>query len=154
MKPLLVLIIIFVITIFAIRLIENRYDIPSSANIAMSAMLFFSAMGHFIYTKGMTMMIPYFIPLKTIIVYFTGVLEIVLGIGLLFPCLRSYFAWITIFFFILLLPANINAAIKHINYQKGSFNGSGLAYLWFRIPLQIFFILWIYLSSINYKIIF
>jgi uncharacterized membrane protein len=50
----------------------------------------------------------------------------------------------------LLLPANIKAAKEHIDYQKGNFEGSGLKYLWFRMPLQILFILWIYLSAIKF----
>jgi uncharacterized membrane protein len=54
-----------------------------------------------------------------------------------------------IVFFVLLLPANINAAIKHIDYQKGTFEGQGLNYLWFRIPLQILFIVWTYMSAIK-----
>ena len=29
-------------------------------------------------------------------------------------------------------------------YQNGTYTGNGINYLWFRIPLQIFFILWVY----------
>lgn len=97
----------------------------------------------------MTMMIPSGIPLKTEIVYLTGVLEILLGIGLIIPGFKVYSAWVLIIFFIVLLPANINAAVKHIDYQKGTFDGNGLAYLWFRVPLQIVFIFWTYLSAIK-----
>jgi hypothetical protein len=46
-----------------------------------------------------------------------------------------------IIFFVVMLPANINAAVKHIDYQKGTTDGSGVNYLWFRVPLQVFFIL-------------
>jgi hypothetical protein len=34
-------------------------------------------------------------------------------------------------FFVVLLPANINAAIKYVDYQKGMFEGKGLSYLFF-----------------------
>jgi uncharacterized membrane protein len=98
----------------------------------------------------MSMMIPAFIPYKKELVYFTGIMEIVLGIGLLIPSFRIIAAWLLIAFFILMLPANINAAIHKIDYQKGSLDGNGLAYLWFRVPLQIVFIIWTYLSSIKY----
>ena len=149
MKPLIVLLAVFVISILTIRLLTQKYDLLLSARIGMCVMLFFTAIGHFTFTKGMTMMIPSIIPLKTEIIYLTGVLEILLGIGLLIPSLRVYSAWVLVIFFILLLPANINAAIKYIDYQKGTFEGNGISYLWFRVPLQILFIVWTYLSSIK-----
>ena len=84
-------------------------------------------------------------------VYFTGFIEIFAAIGLQIPSVRVLTAWLLILFFVLLLPANINAAIKHVDYQKGTFEGSGTNYLWFRVPLQILFIVWTYMSSIKYK---
>lgn len=150
MKPLVVLLVVFGVSVFALKVATNKYDFPLSARIAMCAMLLFTAIGHFAFTKGMTMMIPDFIPFKTVIVYLTGIFEIVIGIGLLIPMFRVYAGWILILFFILLLPANIKAAIEHIDYQKGTFEGNGLNYLWFRVPLQILFILWTYISSVRY----
>ncbi len=98
----------------------------------------------------MTMMVPSFIPYKTEIIYLTGIIEIIAAIGLLIPNFKENAAWLLILFFVLLLPANINAAIKYIDYQKGTFDGNGVNYLWFRIPLQILFILWTYMSSIKF----
>ena len=95
------------------------------------------------------MMIPPQIPFKTELIYITGVLEIFLGIGLLLPGLKTYAAWSTIIFLIFLLPANIYAAVKHIDYQKGTFEGNGINYLWFRVPLQLLFIIWTYISAIK-----
>lgn len=150
MKPLIVLFVTFVIAVYIIKQIQKKYDIPFSARIAMSCMLLFTSIGHFIYTKGMVMMMPDFIPYKIEMVYFTGIIEIAAAIGLLIPKLRVLTAWLLIAFFILLLPANINAAIKNIDYQTGTFEGDGVGYLWFRIPLQILFIVWIYISSIKF----
>ncbi len=149
MKPLVVLVGIFLISIFIIKLITKEYDFYLSARIGMCAMLFFTAIGHFAFTKGMTMMLPPMIPLKTEIIYFTGLLEVFLGICLLIPRLNIYTGWILIVFFILLLPANIYASLKHVDYQKATFDGNGLNYLWFRIPLQILFIAWTYFSTIK-----
>lgn len=149
MKPLIVLLSIFFASILIIKWATQNYDILLSARIGMCAMLFFTAVGHFTFTKGMAMMIPPIIPLKTEIIYLTGLLEILLGICLLIPRLSVYSGWTLIAFFLLLLPANIYAAIKHIDYQKATFYGNGLTYLWFRIPLQILFIVWTYISSIK-----
>lgn len=151
MAPLLVLLTTFVIAVFALKIIHKEYHIPLAARIAMSVMLLFTSIGHFAYTHGMTMMMPDFIPFKTQMVYFTGVIEILAAIGLHIPRLRVLTAWLLILFFVLLLPANINAALKHVDFQKGTFEGKGVNYLWFRVPLQILFIVWTYISSIKCK---
>lgn len=149
MKPLLVLLVVFLLSLIAIRFCRNSYDFALAGRIAMSAMLLFTAIGHFAFTKGMTMMLPDFIPCKTETVYLTGLIEIVGAIGLLIPNLSVITAWLLIAFFILILPANIYAAFNHVDYQKGTFEGNGLNYLWFRIPLQILFIIWVYFSTIK-----
>ncbi|MDB5207901.1 MAG: putative rane protein [Flavisolibacter sp.] len=150
MKPLFVLLGAFVISFFIIKLFTKAFDLRLSGRIAMAVMLAFTAIGHFAFTKGMTMMLPDFIPFKTEIIYLTGIIEIIAAIGLLIPATRVWTGWALIAFFILLLPGNIKAAIDHIDYQKGTFDGNGPAYLWFRIPLQLLFIAWTYLSAIKF----
>jgi len=149
MKPLIVLLIVFAVSILAMKLIRGNYEFAMSGRIAMSIMLLFTAVAHFAFTKGMAMMLPDFIPYKTETVYLTGIIEIAAAIGLFIPSLRVITAWLLIAFFILILPANIYTAIKQIDYQKGTSDGNGLMYLWFRIPLQILFIVWTYLSAIK-----
>lgn len=95
-------------------------------------------------------MLPDFIPFKIAVVYITGVMEIAAAICLLIPSLSVWTGWALIVFFILLLPGNIKAAIQHIDYEKGTFNGKGPSYLWFRIPLQILFIAWVYFSAVRF----
>ena len=150
MKPLIILLSSFVIAIFVIKIINKGYSFALSARIAMSVMLCFTAIGHFAFTKGMSMMIPPFIPFKTNLVYLTGLFEILLAIGLLIPKLKMISGWTLIIFLLLMLPANIYASIHNIDYQKGTFDGNGLSYLWFRIPLQFLFIAWTYFSSIRF----
>ena len=149
MKPLIVLLSVFAISLAINKTFRGNYECALSGRIAMSAMLLFTAIGHFAFTKGMSMMLPDFIPFKTETVYLTGIIEIAAAIGLFIPNFRIVTAWLLIAFFILILPANIYAAIKHIDFQKGTFDGHALTYLWFRIPLQILFIVWTYLSAIK-----
>lgn len=149
MKPLIVLLSSFVIAIFVVKIVKKEYDFALSARIAMSIMLCFTAIGHFAFTKGMSMMVPQFIPFKTSLVYITGLFEILLAIGLLIPKLKVISGWTLIIFLLLMLPANIYASIHNIDYQKGTFDGNGLSYLWFRIPLQFLFIVWTYISTIR-----
>jgi uncharacterized membrane protein len=150
MKPLFVLLGAFIIGLLLTKLFSKTFDYPLSGRIAMAVMLVFTAIGHFAFTKGMTMMLPDFIPFKTGVIYFTGIVEIIAAAGLLLPATRVGTGWALIIFFILLLPGNIKAAIDHVDYQKGTFDGNGPAYLWFRIPLQLLFMVWNYLSAIKF----
>ena len=149
MKPLLVLLSSFVVAIFVIKIVTKDFDLALAARIAISIMLCFTAIGHFVFTKGMSMMIPSFIPFKTNLVHLTGLFEILLAIGLLVPRFKVVSGWALVIFLCLLLPANVYAAIHNIDYQKGTLDGNGLSYLWFRIPLQFLFIAWTYFSSIR-----
>ncbi len=149
MKPLIVLIGVFILALIVLRASAKQVDFQFAGRIAMAAMLVFTAMGHFAFTKGMAAMIPEFVLFKTSVVYLSGIFEILLALGLLLRNYKTAVGWVVIVFFILMLPANIKAAIINLNYQTGELNGPGLSYLWFRIPLQILFIAWVFLSAIK-----
>jgi uncharacterized membrane protein len=114
----------------------------------MAVMLLFTGAAHFTLTQGMMQMLPEWLPARKAWVYFTGVEELVAAVGLLVPALRQLVAWPLIVFFIFILPANILAALRHINYQKGTPDGPGPRYLWFRVPLQVLFIAWTWYFSL------
>lgn len=148
MKPLIVLLASFALAILAIKIIAGDFNFSFSGRIGMAVMLAFTGVAHFIYTKGMTMMLPKYIPFQKPMVLITGVIEIAAAIGLLIPDLQTTAAWLTILFFIMITPANVYSAQNHVDYQKGTTDGKGPKYLWFRIPLQIFFIAWTYFAAI------
>ena len=149
MKPLIVLLSVFFISLILNKIFTRGYKLGFSGRIAIAVMLVFTAIAHIVFTEGMAMMIPSFIPFKTELVYLTGILEIAAAFGILIPGTRLLTAWLLIAFFILILPANIYAALNTVDYQNAHFNGPGLSYLWFRIPLQIFFIGWTYFTAIH-----
>ncbi|WP_339709676.1 hypothetical protein [Cyclobacterium amurskyense] len=149
MKPFILLIAVTILAIGYMKLVYGVYNFSLSARIGFSAMLLFTALGHFLFTEGMAMMIPDFLPFKKELVYFTGLIEIMAAIGLHVPQFRLLTAWLLILFFVLIIPANIKASMEQIDYQNATFEGNGLEYLWFRIPLQILFIGWVYFSSIR-----
>src|SRR5690606_10416719 len=75
-------------------------------------------------------------PARTFLVHATGVAEFAFALLLLWrpsPAL----GWVLVAFFLALLPANIYSALHHVGL-----GGHGPAYLWFRVPLQLFFIAW------------
>lgn len=149
MKVLLVLIISFILTVVISRLFVDEWNIILSGNIAMMLMLWFASLGHFMFTKGMVMMMPAFIPFKGALVYLTGVMEIILGPLLIINSTRHIAGIILLIMFVVMLPVNINAAIKRVNFEKATYDGSGTSYLWFRVPLQLWFIAWVSYFSVG-----
>lgn len=148
MKPLIVLIVTFVLATLSIRCITGKFDHAFAGRIAMSVMLLFTAMGHFKFREGMARMLPEWMPAKSGLVLFTGLIEIAAAIGLPIASVRTITGWLLILFFVLILPANISAAMRGLNYETGELNGPGPRYLWFRVPMQLLFILWVYVSTI------
>lgn len=148
MKTLIVLLVAFLVA----RIILGRFDTLArtrlAGRIAMSVMLVFTAMGHFIFTKGMAMMLPEWVPYTHELVLLTGILELLAAIGLLVKRLQHWTGWCLILFFLCILPANIYAAIQHVDYQQATYDGHGTGYLWFRVPLQFLFITWTYWTAI------
>ena len=148
MKPLIVLLSVFGLCIGITAFLGN-VDIDFSGRIAMSAMLAFTAMGHFKFTGGMAMMLPAFIPAKKQVVLITGVIEILAAVGLLVSSTIQITGILLIVFFVVILPANIYAAIKKVDLEKANHAGSGIKYLWFRVPEQLLFIVWVYFFAIK-----
>lgn len=149
MKPLIVLLIVFILAALIRKGVSGKYEWIIAARIGMSAMLIFTAVGHFMFPEGMALMVPDFIPYPRQWVYITAFLEILAAVGIQIPSLRPVTGWLLIVFFILVLPANIKAAMENINYQEGTYDGPGILYLWFRIPLQVLLIVWVYVSTVR-----
>ena len=148
MKPLILLMICFLLTGVGIRIYEGAWNVPLAGKVAMAIMLLFTGAAHFRFNAGMTAMLPAFIPFRKAIVDATGVFEIVAAAGLLCNNASVPVAWSLIAFFILVLPANIYAAFQKINYENPNKKGPSVRYLWFRVPLQLFFIAWVYFFSV------
>jgi uncharacterized membrane protein len=125
----------------------GRWGLTFSGNVAMSVMLVFTGIAHFIYTEGMMLMLPHVIPSKKPVVYFTGILEILAAAGLIIPKYRKTTALLLMIFLIVILPANFKGAYDHLDLTTAQYDGRGPAYLWFRVPLQVAFIFWIWYFS-------
>ncbi len=140
---------VFCIALLILKIIHKKYQFALSARIAMATMLLITAIAHFVFAEGMSMMLPDFIPYKNGLVYITGIIEAMAAIGLLIPKYKQLTALLLILFFVLILPANIYAAMQHVNLENATFDGDGPSYLWYRIPLQIFYIAWVFFSCIK-----
>ena len=142
MKPFFVLLASFCLYLAGEYIIIRHADIRLASSIAMSVMLFFTAIGHFKFKEGMAMMLPTFIPARHFIIIVTGIIEMLLAVAIHLPSLQTYSGWLLLLMFICFLPANIYAASRHIDYETASYEGKGLSYLWFRIPFQLLLIAW------------
>jgi uncharacterized membrane protein len=83
---------------------------------------------------------PKFLPAPDLLIYLSGVAEILLGIGVLFPQTRGLALWGIIAMLIVFL-------IVHINMLFPA-NSLGISawILWLRIPLQFLLIYWAYVN--------
>lgn len=143
MKLLVILFATFILALLGTFLVQGRADFIFSGNLGMAVFIIFTGFSHFKFQKGMAMMIPDVIPARMFWVYFTGVLEIAAGIGLMIPAIREITAILLIIFYVLVFMANINSSRKKINIFKADYTGPGMKYLYTqRIPMQIILIVW------------
>ena len=107
--------------------------------ISLAIVFVFTGLGHFIMSEPMAQMLPPWVPMRMPIIYITGVVELAAAAGLLVPRLCRLTGTYLIAFLILVLPANIYAAINRVEMGGHSM---GSAYLFIRIPLQLILIIW------------
>lgn len=147
--PEMILPIVFCIALLVLKIKHDEYQFALSARIAMAAMLVTTAIAHFVFTKGMSMMLPNFIPYKTALVYITGIIEAMAAAGILISKYQKLTGVLLIVFFVLIIPANIYSTLNQVDMKNATFEGAGPNYLWYRIPLQVFFIAWVYFSYVR-----
>lgn len=96
---------------------------------------------HFAQPDPFIRIVPGFLPAPAALVYISGAIEILLGIGLLIPPLRQGAAWGLVALFVAVFPANLNMAINHIQI-------AGIPDSWWfqaiRLPFQFVLIAWAY----------
>ncbi|MVM29675.1 DoxX family protein [Spirosoma sp. HMF4905] len=97
-----------------------------------------AGLNHFINPKTYLTIMPPYIPAHNLMVTLSGVAEVILGIGLLFPATRSLSAWGIMLLLIAVFPANVYMATSS-RFRKFP------AWLrWARLPLQGILIWWAY----------
>ncbi|QQL48694.1 DoxX family protein [Mucilaginibacter ginkgonis] len=144
MKPLIVLASVFGLTLLLTYTFNAREDLYLAGRLALAVMLLFTSLAHFVFMKGMVLMVPPFIPMaiKKTMVTVTGVIEIIAAAGIMIYETRVIAGYALVIFLAALLPANVYATQRRVNMEAGDFTGPGIYYLWFRIPMQLFLIAW------------
>lgn len=106
----------------------------------------FTGLGHFFKTDEMAQMLPPWTPVRTAVVYTSGVFELAAAVALLVPSLARPTGWVLILFLIAILPSNIYAAIERVPFGG---HEAGPAYLWVRVPFQMLLVGWIYWFAVR-----
>ncbi|MBK9752029.1 MAG: DoxX family protein [Nannocystis sp.] len=107
--------------------------------VLLTVVMLLAGAAHFTMTATYVAIMPSFLPFPLALVYLSGVLEIVLGLGLQIPALRRLAAWGLVALLIAVLPANINQAVHNLQPEGLQMSQT---MLWVRIPMQLVFIAW------------
>ena len=99
---------------------------------------------HFISPAPYVGMMPAALPAPLLLVYVSGVAEMLGGLGLILPATRKLAAWGLIALFVAVFPANLNMALNHL--PLGTMAVPTWA-LWARLPLQVVLIAWAWLFT-------
>ena len=142
MAPLIFLLATFGVLYLANRfLLGERMSLSFIGRASMAVMLIVTGISHFTNTQAMVDMMPDFMPAKRELIYFTGACELAAVIGLLWNRTSRLASVLLVIFFVLVLPANIAGSLKSVQFGGMEY---GPLYLLFRIPLQLFFIWWVW----------
>lgn len=102
--------------------------------------LLYTAAGiyHFVKPKFYLAIMPPYLPNHAFLVWFSGIVEVVLGLGLLLPATRHWAAWGIILMLIAFMPVHIHMI------TSGRFSKIPEIVLYFRIVIQFGLIYWAY----------
>ncbi len=111
----------------------------------LAALFVVAGVLHFVIPDSYTRIVPRWLPAPRLLVYVSGVFEMLGGAGLLVPRVRRPAAWGLIALLIAVFPANI-----HMLQAAHAAGGPTLAQtlLWIRLPLQPLLMWWVYRSAI------
>ncbi len=146
MIPLVILVAAFV-AIYAVNkfILSGRLTSSFVGRAALALMMLAAGVAHFTAVEPMVRMMPEFIPAKTELVYLTGILELLSVLGLLWEKTAKLTGLALIVFYVAILPANIDGALKSVDFGGMA---DGPVYLSFRLPLQILFIVWAWVFAV------
>lgn len=98
---------------------------------------------HFLRPGTYVRIIPPFLPYPLALVYISGVAEILGGIGVLIPSLRTWAGIGLIALLIAVFPANLYMALSPARAAMGV----DPLLLWLRLPLQVVLIAWVWWAT-------
>ena len=99
---------------------------------------------HFVVPAAYVQVMPPVLPAPLALVYLSGVAEVALGVGVLYPRTRRYAAWGLVALLVAVFPANVYMATSGVAVQGTPFGtlDPSAAERWGRLPLQAVLVAW------------
>jgi len=99
---------------------------------------------HFAAPELYIQIVPSLLPAPLLLVYLSGLAEIAVGLGLLYPPTRQAAAWATIALLVAVFPANVYMATSGVVVEGTPFGtlDPSAAERWGRLPLQAVLVAW------------
>ena len=110
--------------------------------LVMAAFYVFAGVNHFRDPAFYLSLMPPYLPWHGAAVLWSGVAEILLGVGVLVPAIRKVSCWGIIALLIAFLPVHV-----YMLANAELFPEAPVAALWARFPIQVLFVLWAWWHS-------
>ena len=110
--------------------------------IALSFLFVNIGIDHFVNPDFYRNIMPAYLPMHTEAIYISGFFEILGGVAILFPKLRSMAGWGLVLLLIVVFPVNIHMAVN-----PNLFPDIPLSFLYIRLVLQFIIIYWTYFAT-------
>lgn len=111
---------------------------------ALAALMIFAGVMHFVSPVGFERIVPKALPAPRLLVYVSGVFEVLFGVGLLVAATQALAAWGLIALFVAVFPANVNMMLEDL--PLGRTKLPRWAH-WVRLPFQGVLIAWAWLFT-------
>jgi uncharacterized membrane protein len=105
-----------------------------------------AGINHFVMTRAYERIVPDALPQPTMLVYVSGVAEILGGLGSMHPRTRRAAGWLLVATLVAVFPANVYMALNADEFE--SIPG-GQTSLIARLPLQALFLYWVWLATLD-----
>ena len=101
-----------------------------------------AGVNHFVHPDGYVAIMPPYLPAHPELVYLSGVLEMLSGLGVLFSSTRKPAGWGMIALLLAIFPANVHMAL-----HPEQFPDIPGWVLYARLPFQLVFIAWVWWAT-------
>ena len=131
---------------FGVTALRDLYFV---ARVAAAIMFCLIGLSHLTKPELLTYMVEGLLPHPRLVVYGTGLLEIILGLGLLYPPTQRACAWGLLVLLVAVFPANLNVALNQLPPPGGL--PAKPWYVWSRLAFQPLYMAWIWFAALSSK---
>lgn len=130
------------LAIWSLSIAEGGFKMKNVLRIVLGVFMTYAGINHFTNTESFLAQVPLFLPAPEAIVYISGVIEILIGLGLIFlPRYQVQIGIALAAFFIIIFPGNISQYLTDNPAFGLETDTSRLVRLMFQ-PVLIFWAIW------------